>query len=222
MEVHKAEEMEQVTKAKGWNEQKEKSDAKANKFSLCAVWHGLPGRHLGHAVLTSHCFSLAPHCWWRLQDHPAACSVDHNYPPSGSTPAAGTTISFNIWCVSTNTQFMKLFHRKFQYVWIYIAHSKGALQTRILFWEVTSCSRACCCKALALTSSCTHSSSWHFSASGSWWNRFCKNAIWDLRTCRSFWTTKRPQVKWNNCKVGLIHKAREVETEAECDVFTER
>lgn len=130
-----------------------------------------------------------------------------------------SVLTFDVSAQTPNSRHYSTGNSTFVYLWIYIALSKCALQTWVLLWEATSCSRACCCKALALTSSCTHSSSWHFSASGSRWNRFCTNANWDLRTCRSFWITKRPEVKWNNCKVGLMHKARDVETETECDIF---
>lgn len=95
---------------------------------------------------------------------------------------------------------------------------QSVLQTWILLWEATSSSRPWCCKALALTSSCTRSSSWHRSASGSCWKRCCTKANWDLRTCRSFLSTKRPEEKYNNYKVG----AAEVKTDTACDIFIER
>lgn len=94
------------TKRVKWAEGK--SDAKINKSTLCAAWYGLPGRHAGQAVLTLHCFPPSPYCWWRLQDHQAGCSVDHNYPPIRSTPALGTTVSFSISCVITKTQFKEI------------------------------------------------------------------------------------------------------------------
>lgn len=87
-----------------------------NSVCLCVVWQALPGRHLVGAVLTSRPLPLFPHCWWWFQDHPADCPVGHNYPPTGSTPAAGPNINplinFNIWFVSTNTPIQDNFHKK--------------------------------------------------------------------------------------------------------------
>ncbi len=62
-----------------------------NSVRLCAVWQGLPGSHPVAAVLMSSHLRLVPRCWWRLLHHPASRSVDHNYPPTGSIPAAGPT-----------------------------------------------------------------------------------------------------------------------------------
>lgn len=83
-------------------------DAKQNIVQFSAVRHALPGRHPVCALPTSRHLPLAPHCWWRLQHHPAACSVDHNRPPSGSTPASRHHHHVSrISCVSTNTQFKR-------------------------------------------------------------------------------------------------------------------
>lgn len=167
------------------------------------MWQDVPGRHRACAALAPphhHPPHLppAPICWWRLRTHPALSPIDHNYAPSGSTPRAQPNINP---CTCSDIQSMNMCvcffsrnnktKRTFVYVWIHMAFSKYELQTWSLLWEATSCSRACCCSDLALTSSCTRSSSWHLSASGSCWNRYWTKATWDRSTCRSFCITKR-------------------------------
>lgn len=92
----------------------------------------------------------------------------------------------DMWAQTLNTEFspQETSHLgMYELLW---PSANAALQTWSIVWKAASCSRACCCSALALTSSGTHSSSWHLSVSGSLWNRCCTNANWDPRTCSSF------------------------------------